>query len=108
DAAVLALVRVLAGLALLGDLRGRRVRSDPLVLQWPELAAQPAAAGEGRHEDVDDEDDDSDSPAAARESARAATHATPADVCDLSWIELGAFAKSHEASISGCCWTANA
>src|SRR4029079_8147978 len=108
DAAVLALIRVLSCLALLGDLRRGRVLFDALVRPPAELAPEPSSAREGRHEHVDDEDDDSDSPAADRESSRAPAHAAPADVRDLSWIQLRALAKSHEASISGSCWTANA
>ena len=81
--------------------------ADALVVERPELAPEPSAAREGRHEHVDDEDDDSEPAAADGEPSRAAAHAAPADVGDLSWIQLGALAKSHEASISGSCWTAN-
>ena len=73
DAAVLALVRVLAGLALLRDLRGGRVLADALVVERAELPGEPSAAsGERGHEQVDDEDGDADPAAADREPARAA------------------------------------
>ena len=79
------------------------VESSPtaLVVERAELPGEPSAAsGERGHEQVDDEDGDADPAAADREPARAADSA-PADVPYLARIEPGAFAKPHEASITG-------
>ena len=101
DAAILALVRILARLALLRDLRGGRVLAHALVVERAELPGEPSAAsGERGHEQVDDEDGDADPAAADREAARAADSA-PANIPYLARIEPGAFAKPHEASITG-------
>ena len=64
DAAVLALVRVLARAALLRELGVRRSRADRLAGERAELAEAPALA---RDHEVEDEHDDPDDAASAAE-----------------------------------------
>jgi hypothetical protein len=97
DPAVLALVGVLTGTALLRDL-GRRVPlADPGLVERGELTAQRAAAGKEREHEVDDEHGQPEAAAAHGEPAGPA-HAPPADVSDLARVEPGTPSKPHGSS----------
>ena len=93
DAAVLALVGVLAGLALFGDLARRVALADLLALQGPELA-QPIAAPQERDEEEHDDPDQTEATAPGGQ----ATWPRPAaaNVGYLAGIETSPAAKTHD------------
>src|SRR4051794_5406061 len=96
DAAVVALVGVLAGLAVLRD-RARRVApADVRVVERPELP-EPASAREERDQQVGDEPDQAQPAAAQGEAAGA----TATGVGDLSGVECGSSAEAHLRSVPG-------
>src|SRR5215218_6045765 len=76
DAAVLPLVRILPGLAVLVD-AARRLLPDLLVVERREPAREAAASAERLEQDEDDEPDDAE-PAAAERHPPAAAHAAAA------------------------------
>ena len=96
DPAVLALVRVLAGLALLRDLARRVAAAHAALVERSELAETSVRGREQRDQQVDDEHAEADATAANGEPA---AHATAANIGDLAGVEPGVAPKTHEACL---------
>jgi len=96
DAAVVALVRGLAALAFLLDVARYGTLSDLRVVERAELPETAVAARQQRDQQEHDETCDSETSAADCETAWAhRARTTPADVGDLTRIELLPAAKAH-------------
>ena len=93
DAAVVALVRGLAGPAFLSDVARSRALPDLRVVERAELAEASAASGKQGVQEVDDECGEPEAATADGEAAGA--DAAPADVGYLTGIELCSAAKAH-------------
>ena len=97
DAAVIALVRVLPGLAGLRELARRLpARPDRLVGQGPEVAESAATAEEEERENDDDRNEASAAAERHRHAAGKPIAAATAIVLDLRGVELGVLAKAHQ------------
>ena len=100
DAAVIALVRVLPGLAGLRELARRLpARPDRLAGQRPEVAEPAAASEEEEREDDDDRNEPSAAAERHRHAAGEASAAATAVVLHLRGVELGVLAEAHRGRI---------
>ena len=100
DPAVLALVRVRPGLALLRELAGGLTRwADRLAGERAEIAETATAAQEEEREQDDDRDEAAAAPERDGHPARKPARPRPAVVLDLRGVELRVLAKSHALNV---------